>query len=126
MLLPFTAESRLEHIKSVLPCKLSLSDVSCAALLHASHITPPYPTLNERCSESPSTPQQPRPADYPLYRCFNLCLTVCLTACPSCCLCPCLTPQAFTTTLLHAWFSRKFAVGCAILFPVAVTVYVTW
>lgn len=38
----------------------------------------------------------------------------------------CLAPKAFTTTLLHAWFSRKFAVGCAILFPVAVTVYITW
>lgn len=29
-------------------------------------------------------------------------------------------------TLLHSWSSRKFAVGCAILFPVAVTVYTTW
>lgn len=30
------------------------------------------------------------------------------------------------TTLVHSWFTRKFAVGCAILFPVVVTVYVTW
>ncbi|KAG1676037.1 hypothetical protein FOA52_014902 [Chlamydomonas sp. UWO 241] len=30
------------------------------------------------------------------------------------------------TTLLQSWVSRKFAVGCAILFPVAVTVWVTW
>jgi len=30
------------------------------------------------------------------------------------------------TTLLHSWVSRKFAVGCAILFPVAVTVWITW
>ena len=28
-------------------------------------------------------------------------------------------------TLVHSWASRKFAVGCAILFPVAVTMYVT-
>ncbi|PNW70972.1 hypothetical protein CHLRE_17g741050v5 [Chlamydomonas reinhardtii] len=30
------------------------------------------------------------------------------------------------TSIVHSWASRKFAVGCAILFPVAVTVYVTW
>jgi len=27
---------------------------------------------------------------------------------------------------LQSWVSRKFAVGCAILFPVVVTVYITW
>lgn len=29
-------------------------------------------------------------------------------------------------TIVHSWFSRKFASGCAILFPVVVTVYVTF
>ncbi|GLC46029.1 hypothetical protein PLESTB_001026300 [Pleodorina starrii] len=34
--------------------------------------------------------------------------------------------QQALTSIVHSWASRKFAVGCAILFPVAVTVYVTW
>ena len=33
--------------------------------------------------------------------------------------------QAFIT-LLQSWVSRKFAVGAAILFPMVVTVYITW
>ncbi|KAG2481995.1 hypothetical protein HYH03_019051 [Edaphochlamys debaryana] len=34
--------------------------------------------------------------------------------------------QQAIASIVHSWASRKFAVGCAILFPVAVTVYVTW
>jgi hypothetical protein len=30
------------------------------------------------------------------------------------------------TTIIHSWLSRKFVIGVAILFPVAVTFYVTW
>lgn len=37
-----------------------------------------------------------------------------------------LSPLQALTSIVQSWFSRKFAVGCAILFPVAVTVYVTW
>lgn len=29
-------------------------------------------------------------------------------------------------TFTQNWFSRKFATGCAILFPVVVTFYLTW
>ena len=28
--------------------------------------------------------------------------------------------------ILHSWVTRKFGVGCAILFPVAVTCYISW
>lgn len=95
----------------------------------ARQVEPHHPTSPPELAQSLTnavSSEQPQSAAHPLHRCFDLCLTVCLTVRPSCCLCRCLTPQAFTTTLLHAWFSRKFAVGCAILFPVAVTVYVTW
>ncbi|GAX75910.1 hypothetical protein CEUSTIGMA_g3353.t1 [Chlamydomonas eustigma] len=34
--------------------------------------------------------------------------------------------QVALSTMLQSWVSRKFAVGCAILFPVVVTVYITW
>lgn len=29
-------------------------------------------------------------------------------------------------TIVQSWASRKFAVGCAILFPVVVTLYITY
>ncbi len=39
-----------------------------------------------------------------------------------CCL---VTVQAFSS-IVHSWFSRKFATGAAILLPMVITVYISW
>lgn len=44
--------------------------------------------------------------------------------CACLCLSPFLTQACYT--IINAWISRKFLLGVCILFPVAVTAYITW